>query len=67
MAGAVRDDSYESAALPVLEDGGIRFERLSDLDCAKRWPQINLYGSVVERLRTRFRLSCRAPRGRGGL
>ena len=25
MAGA--DDSYESAALPVLEDGGIRFER----------------------------------------
>ena len=44
MAGAVRDDSYESAALPVLEDGGIRFERLSDLDCAKRWPQINFDG-----------------------
>jgi hypothetical protein len=42
VAGA--DDSYESAALPVLEDGGIRFERLSDLDCAKRWPQINLDG-----------------------
>ena len=44
MAGAVRDDSYESAALPVLEDGGIRFERLSDLDCAKRWPPINFDG-----------------------
>jgi glycine/D-amino acid oxidase-like deaminating enzyme len=42
MAGA--DDSYESAALPVLKDAGIRFEKLSTPDCAKRWPQINFDG-----------------------
>jgi hypothetical protein len=42
MAGA--DDSCESAALPVLEDAGIRFEKLSALDCAKRRPQINFDG-----------------------
>ena len=42
MAGA--DDSYESAALLVLKDAGIRFERLSAPDCAKRWPQINFDG-----------------------
>src|SRR5713101_9342194 len=40
MAGA--DDSYERAALPVLKEAGIRFEKLSAPDCAKRWPQINL-------------------------
>lgn len=39
MAGA--DDSYESAALPGLKDAGIRFEKLSANDCAKRWPQMN--------------------------
>lgn len=39
MAGA--DDSYESAALPVLKDAGIRFEKLSVADCTKRWPQMN--------------------------
>jgi glycine/D-amino acid oxidase-like deaminating enzyme len=42
MAGA--DDSYESAALPVLKEVGIRFEKLSVTDCAKRWPQINFDG-----------------------
>src|SRR6266704_917269 len=42
MAGA--DDSYESAASPVLKDAGIRFEKLSAPDCAKRWPQINFDG-----------------------
>jgi sarcosine oxidase len=42
MAGA--DDSYERAALPVLKDAGIRFERLSATDCARRWPQINFDG-----------------------
>ena len=42
MAGA--DDSYESAALPVLKDAEIRFEKLSVPDCAKRWPQINFDG-----------------------
>jgi glycine/D-amino acid oxidase-like deaminating enzyme len=42
MAGA--DDSYESAALPVLKEVGIRFEKLSVPDCAKRWPQINFDG-----------------------
>src|SRR6201993_4501979 len=38
MAGA--DDSYERAALPVLTDAGIRFERLSAAECSKRWPQM---------------------------
>jgi glycine/D-amino acid oxidase-like deaminating enzyme len=42
MAGA--DDSYESAALPVLKEAGIRFEKLSATDCAMRWPQINFDG-----------------------
>src|SRR5450755_4464262 len=42
MAGA--DDSYESAALPVLKEAGIRFERLSAPDCARRWPQVNFDG-----------------------
>jgi glycine/D-amino acid oxidase-like deaminating enzyme len=42
MAGA--DDSYESAALPVLKEAGIRFEKLSAADCAKRWPQVNFDG-----------------------
>jgi sarcosine oxidase len=42
MAGA--DDSYESAALPVLTDAGIRFEKLSATDCTKRWPQMNFDG-----------------------
>ncbi len=39
MAGA--DDSYETAALPVLKEAGIRFERLSAAECARRWPQVN--------------------------
>ncbi len=39
MAG--KDDSYERAALPLLKDAGVRFEKLSHADCAKRWPQIN--------------------------
>src|ERR1700757_5187414 len=42
MAGA--DDSYESAALPVLKDAGIRYEKLSASDCATRWPQMNFEG-----------------------
>jgi sarcosine oxidase len=42
MAGA--DDSYESSALPVLRDAGIRFEKLSARDCASRWPQMNFEG-----------------------
>jgi glycine/D-amino acid oxidase-like deaminating enzyme len=42
MAGT--DDSYESAALPVLTEAGIRFEKLSVTDCTKRWPQINFDG-----------------------
>lgn len=42
MAGA--DDSYESSALPVLKDAGIRFEKLSARDCATRWPQMNFEG-----------------------
>src|SRR5262249_8429488 len=42
MAGA--DDSYENSALPVLQQAGIHFERLSTADCAKRWPQMNFAG-----------------------
>jgi glycine/D-amino acid oxidase-like deaminating enzyme len=42
MAGA--DDSYERAALPVLQQAGIRFEKLSSVECAKRWPQMNFDG-----------------------
>lgn len=42
MAGA--DDSYESAALPVLKEAGIRFEKLSAADCASRSPQVNFDG-----------------------
>jgi glycine/D-amino acid oxidase-like deaminating enzyme len=39
MAGT--DDSYERAALPLLKEAGVPFEKLSAADCAKRWPQIN--------------------------
>src|SRR5882672_243757 len=42
MAGT--DDSYESAALPVLKEAGIRFEKLSAAECAARWPQMNFDG-----------------------
>src|SRR6266567_4330347 len=42
MAGA--DDSYERAALPVLQQAGIRFEKLSTAECTKRWSQINFEG-----------------------
>jgi Glycine/D-amino acid oxidases (deaminating) len=42
MAGV--DGSYESAALPVLKEAGIRFEKLSAAECASRWPQINFDG-----------------------
>src|SRR5438270_538785 len=37
MAG--KDDSYERAAMPLMNEAGVRFERLSVPDCAKRWPQ----------------------------
>jgi glycine/D-amino acid oxidase-like deaminating enzyme len=42
MAGA--DDSYERAALPVLQEAGVRFEKLSSSECSKRWPQVNFEG-----------------------
>ena len=42
MAGT--DDSYERAALPLLKEAGVRFEKLSTADCAKRWPQVNFEG-----------------------
>jgi len=42
MAGA--DDSDERAALPKLQEAGVRFEKLSVGDCAKRWPQVNFDG-----------------------
>jgi glycine/D-amino acid oxidase-like deaminating enzyme len=49
MAGP--DDSYENAALPILKDAGIPFEKLSAAECSKRWPQMNFEGvswSVLE-------------------
>jgi len=42
MAGA--DDSYERAALPLLQEAGVRFEKLSFVECTKRWPQVNFEG-----------------------
>ena len=42
MAGA--DDSYERAALPLMTEAGIPFEKLSAAECAKHWPQINFEG-----------------------
>jgi sarcosine oxidase len=42
MAGS--DDSYERAALPLLSEAGVRFEKLSAVECAKRWPQVNFDG-----------------------
>jgi glycine/D-amino acid oxidase-like deaminating enzyme len=42
MAGS--DDSYERAALPLLTEAGIRFEKLSAAECARRWRQINFDG-----------------------
>jgi glycine/D-amino acid oxidase-like deaminating enzyme len=38
------DDSYERAALPLMTEAGVRFEKLSAAECAKRWPQINFDG-----------------------
>jgi sarcosine oxidase len=42
MAGA--NDSYESSALPILQQAGIRFEKLSPSEGAKRWPQMSFEG-----------------------
>jgi len=42
MAGA--DDSYERAALPLMTEAGVPFEKLSAAECAKHWPQINFEG-----------------------
>jgi glycine/D-amino acid oxidase-like deaminating enzyme len=38
------DDSYEHAALPMLKEAEVRFEKLPAAECAKRWPQINFDG-----------------------
>ena len=38
------EDSYERAALPLMSEAGVRFEKLSAAECAKRWPQINFDG-----------------------
>src|SRR6201984_1522084 len=42
MAGP--NDSYERAAMPLMNEAGVRFEKLSAADCAKRWPQISFEG-----------------------
>jgi monomeric sarcosine oxidase len=34
------DDSYERAAIPLMKEAGVSFEKLSVAECAKRWPQI---------------------------
>lgn len=36
-----RDDRYEKAALPVLQEAGLAFEPLSGAAAAQRYPQIN--------------------------
>jgi monomeric sarcosine oxidase len=38
MAG--KDDSYERAAMPLMKEARVSFEKLSAAECAKRWPQI---------------------------
>jgi glycine/D-amino acid oxidase-like deaminating enzyme len=38
------DDSYERAALPLITEAGVRFEKLSAAECTRRWPQINFDG-----------------------
>ena len=38
------DDWYESAALPLMKEAGVRFEKVSAAECAKRWPQIKYDG-----------------------
>jgi len=35
------DDQYETAALPILTEAGLAFERLTGADVARRYPQIN--------------------------
>ena len=35
------DEQYESAALPILRDAGVAFERLEGPELARRYPQIN--------------------------
>src|SRR6266705_4692611 len=35
------DDAYEKAALPLLKEAGLRFEELSGVETARRYPQIN--------------------------
>src|SRR5438105_5797141 len=38
------DDSYERAALPLMSEAGVHYEKLPAAECAKRWPQINFDG-----------------------
>jgi glycine/D-amino acid oxidase-like deaminating enzyme len=38
------DDSYERSSLPLMNEAGVRFERLSAAECSRRWPQINFDG-----------------------
>ena len=35
------DEQYESAAVPILRDAGVAFERLDGAEVARRYPQIN--------------------------
>src|SRR5258705_11536219 len=38
------DSPYETAALPVLKDLGVPFEKLAVAEAAKRWPQVRFEG-----------------------
>src|SRR6185312_1924516 len=38
------DDSYERSSLPLMNEAGIRFEKLSAAECSRRWPQMNFDG-----------------------
>lgn len=41
---ASTDGSYERAAMSLMKEAGVRFEKLPSADCSKRWPQINFEG-----------------------
>jgi glycine/D-amino acid oxidase-like deaminating enzyme len=38
------DDAYEKAAMPLLEAEGLKYEKLTSAEAAKRYPQINFEG-----------------------
>jgi glycine/D-amino acid oxidase-like deaminating enzyme len=41
---SAQNDSYETAALPVLKELGVTFERLNAAEAGRRWPQVSFEG-----------------------